>query len=159
MNNYLNTSVTELVTIFRDAAIALIPHVERAKMPWKDGESYDDWDNIVTALYENIICNTLLYPDSDYDIAKYDFSYTSYSNMNFIIVNSKNHIDRSLVFIGFGSALSPLDSIAVAMIDNNYNVVENIILMLENDLDELEFVYVKNENGKRDLISDISVLL
>lgn len=55
MSEKWNTSVTELIMVFRGALISIIPWLERAKIYWKNGESYDDWDNIVNALYENIV--------------------------------------------------------------------------------------------------------
>ena len=54
------TSVKELLYIFRGALIAIIPWVEKAKIKWKEEEEiYDEWGNITVALYENIVCSSL----------------------------------------------------------------------------------------------------
>ena len=155
MNNYWETTVNELVAIFRNSVIAIIPLLEQAKIKWKEGESYDDWDNIVTTLFENIVCSSLFSEVSlENDMSKYDMVYKNYSNMNFLIVKSTENINKTLAFISFQSLSTPLDSVKVAVLNNQYNVIDYLILKSEN----LDYFFVKNHNGKYDIISEIKVL-
>ena len=48
-------SVTDLVLNFADACRALVPAVDRAEVPWRDGEQYDNWDRIAEALFESLV--------------------------------------------------------------------------------------------------------
>ena len=85
MNINWNTSVTELIRIFRGALLSIIPWLEKAKIKWNEGEAYDDWDNIVESLYLNLVCSTLNGEVSvENNIAKYNFTYSDYSTINFI---------------------------------------------------------------------------
>jgi hypothetical protein len=156
MSNYWKTSVRELIEIFRGALIAIIPWIERAKIKWKSGEAYDDWDNIAQALYENIVCSSLAGEvASEYSIAKYDFHYDSYSSVDFILIKSKSQMDIKYAFVSFQSSTNPLDSLKVAKLDKSNKVIEFINLEFE----EIEFVFVKNNNGKEELIDEIEVLM
>ena len=47
--------VTELVGLFREALLALLPVMERSRIRWREGQSYDPWENIERTLYESII--------------------------------------------------------------------------------------------------------
>ena len=156
MSNYFKTTVKELLTIFRDAARALIPYLEKAEIKWKDGEAYDDWDNIVTALYENIVCSSLFSEvSSEYLMPKYDFDNESYINTNYIKIISPDYVDRNIAFISFSSISEPLDSVYAAILDEHNIIIENVYLNFEN----LDFVFVKYLEGNKDILSDIRVLL
>ena len=51
--------ITQLITIFSEALRALRPHVVKAGVLWEDGENYDDWDDVATALYRGIVANSI----------------------------------------------------------------------------------------------------
>lgn len=156
MNNCWKTSVTELLAIFRGALLAVIPWVEKAKIKWKDGEAYDDWDNIVESLYENIVCSSLT---SDvilkYGIAKYNFNYDSYDSINFIEVKINNNPEKKYAFVAFQSNSSLLDKVKVAEL----NKAEKVVGYVDLSLAELEFVFVKNINGKKEIVDSVEVEL
>jgi hypothetical protein len=156
MSNNWKTSVLELLTIFRGALLAVIPWVEKAKIKWKEGQAYDDWENISESLYKNIVCSSLNGEvASEYRIARYNVIYDDYASINFIEVRNRNNFQRKFAFVGFQSDFSPLDSVKVAELDKYYKVVNY------NDLkfDGLEFVFVKNINGKKEIIDGIEIAL
>lgn len=156
MNNNWKTSVTELLAIFKGTLLAIIPWLEKAKIKWKEGEAYDDWDNIVEALYKNIVCSSLNGEiASEYAIAKYNFDYDDYTLIDFIEVRSKTYSEKKFVFVGFQSDFSPLDSIRVAELDKKDKVVGYTNLKF----DGLEFVFVKNIDGKQKIIDSIEIAL
>lgn len=156
MSNNWKTSVTELFAIFRGALLAIIPWLEKAKIKWKESEAYDDWDNISESLYKNIVCSSLTGEvASDYSIAKYNSHYEDYSSIDFIQVKSESHSDKRLAFVAFQSNLSPLDNVKVAKLNKSDKVVGYLVLKQEN----LEFVLVKNNKGKKEVVDKVDVML
>lgn len=156
MNNNWKTSVTELLVIFRGALLAIIPWLEKAKIKWKEDEAYDDWDNIAESLYANIVCSSLIGEvATEYQITKYNFNYDNYSSVNFIEVRNKDNSEKKFAFVAFQSGSSALDSVKVAELDKTDKVVGYTNLKFDN----LEFVFVKNFNGKKKIINSIEVTL
>lgn len=156
MSENLKITVTQLITIFRGALLAIIPWIEKAKIKWKEGEAYDDWDNIAESLYKNIVCSSLTGDvSSEYIIARYNFNYEDYSTMDFIEVQPKDNSDMKFVLVSFQSSSTPLDVVKVAKINKMEKVVEYIYLKFI----ESEFVFVKKINGKRENVSNLEVIL
>jgi hypothetical protein len=154
MNNNWKTSVGELLGIFREALLAIIPWLEKAKIKWKEGEAYDDWDNIAEALYKNIVCSSLAGEIvCKYTIAEYNFDYDDYASIDFIEVRSKGTSGKKFAFVSFQSNSSPLDSVKVAELNKKDQVVGYSSLKF----DSLEFFFVKNINGKKEVIDNIGV--
>lgn len=155
MTNKWKTSITELLTIFKGALIALVPWMERAKIKWGEENSYDDWDNITLALYQNIVCSSL---EGDvkmnYSIAKYGFEYNQYSDLDYILVKSEMHSDKQLAFVSFNSLSKPLDCVKVAVLKKGDRVAEHLIL----EMADLEFAYVKNIGDEKIIYEEIDVL-
>lgn len=164
-NNIWKTSVNELLHIFEGALLAVIPWLEKAKINWKEGEAYDDWDNIVEAIYGNIVYASLecspLYISSkgevmcEYSIAKYNFHYEDYSSMDFIGVKCMNNPEKQYAFVAFQSNVTPFDSVKVAELDNKEKLLGYVSFKNEN----LEFSYIKRSDGIRKIIREIEVLL
>ena len=156
MNNNLKISVNQLLEIFRGAIISIIPWLEKAKIEWQSGKSYDDWDNIAIALYQNIICNSLTGEVlSQYSIAKYDFHYSDYSQLDYILVHSNEHMNKKLAFVSFLSISTPLDFVEVAILDDFEKVLEYINLSNNN----LEFIFIKLTNGIKKKIIEVNIIV
>ena len=47
-----NTSIKELLLNYMGALQAIIPWLEKSRIPYLEGESYDEWDAITSTLYE-----------------------------------------------------------------------------------------------------------
>ncbi len=156
MNNNWKTTVTDLLVIFQGALISIIPWLEKAKIKWEDEEAYDDWDNIAESLFKNIVCSSLTGEIlAEYKIAKYNFKNDDYSTLNLIEVKNNDNPEKKFVFIAFQSNSSPMDSIKVAVLDKADKVVGYDSLRFEN----LEFVFVKNRSGKKEIVENIKVNL
>ncbi len=142
----------------RNGGVRLLRNVqlEKAKIKWKEGEAYDDWDNIAESLYKNIVCSSLTGAvTSSNSIAKYNFNYDHYCSINFIEVRSKDPFINKLVFVSFETNLYPLDNVKVAEVDKDDKVISYTNLRY----DGLKFVFVKNTNGKKEYIETIEVKL
>jgi len=48
-------TVTALLENLRDALSALAPIAARAHISWREGEAYDDWDDLATRVYEILV--------------------------------------------------------------------------------------------------------
>lgn len=156
LENNWNTSVNELLIIFRGSLLSIVPWLEKANIKWKDEESYDDWENIALVLYENIVCASLVGEVlPEYSIAKYGFTYDDYSGVDYLKVMSKEYSEKSLALISFQSFSSPLDSVKVAILDNDDKVIGHLTLSQVG----LEFLFVKNKNDKKYVIDNITVIL
>ena len=156
MSNIWKASVIELIIIFRGALLAIIPWIEKAKIKWKEGESYDDWDNIAESIYKNIVCSSLVGEvSSDYSIARYNFTYDDYESLDYIKVKNYKYAGKEFAFVGFRSNSAPLDSVKVAELNETNKVVGYTNLKL----DGLEFVFIRNINGKKDVVDSIEIEL
>lgn len=53
------TTPGEALALFADALRALVPVAERARMPWREGAAYDDWDRVAAALFKSLVADSL----------------------------------------------------------------------------------------------------
>jgi hypothetical protein len=96
--------VTELLDVLRSGLAALVPVVERLAIPWADGDAYDDWDNIASTLYDQLVVNTsqnAIEVDETVTFAKYDMVYPAYQGLAHFEVVSKQTNEMLGVFVGF----------------------------------------------------------
>lgn len=140
MNTIHDITVTELIATFKGALTSIVPWLEKIKIKWKE-DAYDDWDRIANSLYENIVCSLLCNMEiSKYPIAKYDFHYNTYSNLDFIKINKG---DQNFVFVSFQTLYTPFDIVKVAILDNSEKVIGYTTLSHE----DLHFSFI-NKNEK-----------
>jgi len=106
MDEPWETSVTELLGIFRESLIAVVPSMELARIPWKKSSSYDDWDDVSERLYDVIVVRPLAYArevPKGVTLPKYDYIYSEYKNA-FIHVERKSGDKADLgVFVAFSA--------------------------------------------------------
>ena len=48
-------TVTDLILNFVEACRALVPSLNRAEVPWKDGQQGDGWDRVAEALFKTLV--------------------------------------------------------------------------------------------------------
>lgn len=155
-NNKLVISVQDLIEVFRGALIALIPFLDRVKIEWRQGQSYDDWDNISLSLYQNIVCASLVGEvSSEYKIAQYDFLYPNYDSLDFLRAKWKLQSEKNFVFVSFQSDLAPLDSVKVAEVDKTNKVIGYATFRYE----DVEFSLIKNVSERKEIIDSVTIVL
>src|SRR4051794_1808978 len=129
--------VTDVVLIFRDALRALVPHVMRAKIEWREGAAYDDWDEIAQVLYDKIVVASTVWalPDDERSIIEfslYNTTYASYADKTVIVVNEKLDGER-LVFHSFATQDQPFDTVRTIAVDEEGHVHgEEFVLLPAN---------------------------
>jgi hypothetical protein len=52
-------TVDELVAIFRAGLMDLIPTFDRAHIPWRGDQTYDDFERVAEALYDSVVRDSL----------------------------------------------------------------------------------------------------
>jgi hypothetical protein len=50
-----SADITELVGMFREALVALLPVMDKAGIEWRDGRTYDPWENTERTLFDSLI--------------------------------------------------------------------------------------------------------
>ena len=130
------TTVDRLMLVFRNALRGLIPHIERVRIEWRDGSSYDDWDAIAQTLYEKIVVSSLLWamPEHEREVTQvpdYNMSYASYAGKTVVAVNRTSTEDR-LVFHSFATEKNPFDRVRVCKVDGDGQVLGDFVLLDAN---------------------------
>ena len=103
--------VTELVGLFREALLALLPVMERSRIKWREGQSYDPWENIERTLYKSIIgsCVENTMPaGSVMRLASYGLMQPTYADQSFL-VSSDN---KNAAFLELVTRSEPFDEAA-----------------------------------------------
>jgi hypothetical protein len=54
-------TVTELVRNFASACRAIIPNLERVRVPWRDAEQYDNWDRVAEPLFSTLVVEPCMF--------------------------------------------------------------------------------------------------
>jgi hypothetical protein len=121
--SHWETSVDELLALFRDAMCALIPIAERARMSWKEPDAYDDWDAICQAIYRSIVIGSIEHADGigrSSPMLDYDLRTSSYAKNSFIgDATSK----EEAAFVCFETVNLPFDRCLFVVLDSNLKVV------------------------------------
>jgi hypothetical protein len=78
-------TVTDLVLNFGDACRALLPSLDRARVPWADANQYDNWDRIAEALFESLVAEPCMSQANDIglgalQLTKYGFDIAPSAN-------------------------------------------------------------------------------
>jgi hypothetical protein len=143
------TTPSELVGIFRESILALLPTMDRARIPWRDETSYDDWDAIATTLYEQIVVRSIRYslPEGKLlEMAPYDIARTDYSAVSFVRVLTDD--ETILAFCGFRTRTKPFDTVACKTLDDLGRVTSETFVEAESAIFS---VYFRGVSGRREL--------
>jgi hypothetical protein len=116
-----SVSIDELVGIFADALRALTPIADRARMPWREPNAYDDWDEIARAIYQSFV-RSAIENSSDFDpqfpVPAYDQRIGSYDRNSFV-----SDATELSPFICLETSSTPFDTVLFAVIDEGGRVV------------------------------------
>jgi hypothetical protein len=109
-------TITELIANFRGALLGLVPSVERVGMPWRRPDAYDDWDEMVTAIYNGLVVEPIRWGLSEIDpeafrIADYDMLLPSYAGVSVIEVLPLDPTGNLRVFHALGTTREPFDMV------------------------------------------------
>lgn len=110
------TSVGEVMIIFRDALASLAPSLDKAHISSKEGEQYDDYDAISEMLYEKMVINSIKWSFTDtlkLEIPAYGFEFDFEKHTAFIEVclDTESNQRKQYVFQNFSSEKNLFDTV------------------------------------------------
>lgn len=109
------TSVEEVMSIFRDALASLAPFLAKARISSQEGKQYDDYDAIAEMLFEKIVINTIKWSFADseeIEIPVYGFEFDPKKHTAFIDVCFGSQPDeKQYVFQDFSSEKYLFDTV------------------------------------------------
>jgi hypothetical protein len=107
-------TITDLVTNFRTALQGLVPCFERAEIPWNRPESYDEWDNCASAIFQALIVEPLrsARPEGEregFRLPGYDMLQPTYTGLSVIEIRPASSDGAMKVFHALGTSSTPFD--------------------------------------------------
>jgi hypothetical protein len=151
------TTTSELMQIFREALIVLVPVLDRARIAWRSTEAYDDWDAIAQVLFHNIVVRSVQWslPEDQHEgftLPKYGTMYPSYRDLSFVQVVTGD--GRLLAFHSFDSRHAPFDVIDCRLVAESGAVVSSDLVSIPI---ELATFAIRMPNGR--VLTDQEVAL
>lgn len=110
-------SVLRAILNFGQALAAVVPVFERAGVPWKRPDAYDDWDAVANAVFSALVTEDLRYrlPEhlrETFALAPYDMLLPTYRDTDTIEIVSGEHVDgERCVFHALGTEKEPFDTV------------------------------------------------
>ena len=137
-------SVAELMDIFHEGLLALIPIFERAKLGWKDDNMYDPWENTASALFDAIIGSCIdsgQYTPPICAVPKYGAMKDSYNNCSYFTeANTKG----LTAFVEFETSVEPFDTALFKKLNSTAKVIGHY----RKKRGEVTFAFVpRHKNG------------
>jgi hypothetical protein len=138
------TSAHEILCLFREALLSLIPIAEKAHMAWREPEAYDDWDRICEAIFQSIVVESIENAEGIgkfFPMQKYDQRIASYHDKSFIARYGAKEINA---FICFETRDKPFDTCLFATLD----VVGNVTGEARISISSTKMIFARrDENG------------
>jgi hypothetical protein len=103
-----SADVTELVGVFRAALVALLPVMDKAGIEWRDGRTYDPWENVARTLFASLIgsCVENAVPvGSVPPLAAYGLLRPTYVDRSFLVPSGTDNA----AFLGLATSSQPFD--------------------------------------------------
>lgn len=112
---------------------SLVPAVEAAGIPWREGEAYDGWDRIATALFKSIVVEPIAYATNTHldSWADYDACYESYERCNYIRLE-RGQSKQTLAFYALATRHAPFDSVKCVPLDGNQPAGDALLVSIED---------------------------
>jgi hypothetical protein len=126
----LVADIGELVGVFRDALMAMMPFADRVKMNHHEDDMHPDWEGVAMSLFDAFVRGPINGDRNraadELPLARYDIDRDNYHGFSWIGVTSGAVTEAPL--IRFLSMEKPLDAIQVALIDADTSIVDRAIV-------------------------------
>jgi hypothetical protein len=157
----LETDVRSLIFLYRRALVALVPIVEEAQIPWRDGEAYDDWDAIAEALFDRLVLESARWsvaPQAREKVRlpRYGFTQADYSQLSFITVDNVAGSGRTAVFVRLGTSVDPFDTVIYSVADQAWRTTDEEVYRTPLATAEFSLAWLL-EAGNRRLTSRLTL--
>lgn len=88
-------SIADLLRHFQASLRTMAPLAEDAKIPWREAEAYDEWDEIASAMYDVFVARPIAADTSisaqARPLAPYDLRLESYKQNSVIAIEQSRH--------------------------------------------------------------------
>jgi len=159
-SGYWTTTVADCIRDFREAILALIPLLERQRIPWTLASAYDDWDELVSTLYATFVTNNLRNNegiDAQLAIASYDMQRDDWSDVSFIATIAAPGQGGYQAFEALDDDAAAFSRAMLCPLDDSYRRRGDSFSV---PLDGLEFVFIElGADGSRREHRDLRVIL
>jgi len=152
--NHWRTSVSELIEIFKGALLALAPWLDRAKIPITTENAYDDYDEISSVLFRQIVQATVEDALDGYEnLADYGIHLENYKSHSFLQASFPSSGQEPMSFVGFE-------------FDKQHNILAKIALLNEDlsvkkyekrECEAMSLVLARNQKGEIREIHEIKI--
>lgn len=154
-----HTSINELIHIFRDGLITLIPFLEKSTINWQNEEANYDWDIVTTALFKAIVISPIEYAkELDYsnckELRKFGIKDKDYSDQSFIKVQNIETNELNAL-LDFKTKDSYFDYLIIDKLDKKTLTMKESLTI---PFSECKFVLALNNKGSIKIIDEIDVL-
>ena len=120
----------------QDQLATATPGLERARIPFRDGQAYDQWDAIAAALYRQLVVEPLSWAvrgrAGALQLPPYEFELANYTGMNSLRVTTTTTSSliegESLAFSGFTSLTSTFDAVRLVRLDERQRSMGSMTL-------------------------------
>lgn len=119
-----HVTISELIHIFRQALIDLIPTFDRARIEWRGDQTYDDFERVAEALYDSIVRDAIESAQgfqTAIPLARYGLRESK--DRSWILVNDPS---LRLSLYQLASSGSPFDTIECVPIDSEGKQLQEI---------------------------------
>jgi hypothetical protein len=111
-------TVTDVILNFRSALVAILPMVKALGIPWRRGDAYDEWDDLASCMYRQLVSNLLPTLDSPSGgspvrLAAYDMMLPDYRQYATVEVQNSTLGHGRWIFHAFGTDSVPFDVVEV----------------------------------------------
>lgn len=147
-------TVSQLLSDFRDALVALVPIAERTRIAWRKPQAYDDWEEIEAALFYSIVASPF---ENNAEgvrwspLAAYDFAVETYASNSFV---SLAGTPRHAALLCLDTQDRPFDTCVTAVLDHEGRVTGEARVPFE----AAQFAFAARRDGSISLLSEINVL-
>jgi hypothetical protein len=147
--------VTELVGLFREALLALLPAMDKARIEWREGLTYDPWENIERTLYDSILgsCVDNAVPaGSALHLAAYGLVHPTYADRSFLATPEI----ANAAFLELATRSRPFDEAVFLELRSDLTSSNNRVRRPLNDLQFL--LAVPGKSGRLALHQQVTFL-
>jgi hypothetical protein len=112
-------TVGELLDNFRDALLAIVPTVDRAKINYRDVETHRDWERLAESMFDAFVRSPIVADQGatgrELPLARYDIDLDDYLAVSWLMSDREAPYRGAVVrFLSLGA---PFDTIQVVDID------------------------------------------
>jgi hypothetical protein len=159
-----DTSVSELVRIFRSSLLSVIPSLREAQIPIGVALGSDAWDEISEALFHHIVAEGIRHALPPFDmeefrLPEYEMDYEDYSEMSVIGARQKGErgqSERRLVFHSFsGEALDHVLCVPVEADGSGRRDGEPVVL----EWGSVDFICYQRAGSSFRVLDELRILL